>query len=579
MKNIIRKTASIFIFPIIFIAILEGVRWQYSDLLFHTLAEFVAIVIAILMAVVAWNTRQFTRNNFLLFLGIGYFGIGALDAMHTLTFIGMPFFGIDNPNPTLRFWILTRFFEAMLLLVAPLFIRRPLNCSVFITIVVIYCLFVCWVALYLNKPMMFVVGEGLTHYKVLSEYLIIITQLLAIIVYIKLRQQFAIKTLRYIIASIVLTISSEFCFTLYTDIHGWSMMLGHELKIISFWMIYKAIIETTLKEPFAMMAKGSNTYDAIPHAACVVNSQGIISQVNRQAEYNSGKQAEFLVHQPIHKLFHPSDSVQAECELCQHIHQAKALQAKEFYFPNSKQWFLISLAPISSGGSIEGMVQTSTIITDSKRIASELQASVEEKEILLREIHHRVKNNMQVICSLLSLQSRKVDNAEVVAALMDSQQRVKTMASIHELLYRSSDMAYITISDLVTQVSSDLLRIYQQNAKHIKLDVRVENIILTLDSAVPVGLIINELLSNALKYAFPDKEHGIIQIRMQKDDEGLVELVVSDNGIGLPKGFNFQHTDTLGIKLILALSEQLHGQAEFVHENGTLFVLKFKEVV
>jgi diguanylate cyclase (GGDEF)-like protein/PAS domain S-box-containing protein len=249
------KITSFFV-PAIVVLCLIFLRFQYGVLLFHTLAELFSVVIGILMLVVVWNTREFTHNNFLIYLGIGYFWIAVLDTWHTFTVVGMPFFNITDAEPTLHFWIYTRLIEALLLLSAPIFLKKKLNHYGAISLFGALTLVVIWASLTLKQPLM-LTSQGLTFFKISMEYLVIVLLSIAIYIYIKQRTRFPESVLQNLLASIVITICAELCFTLYTDFNGIPFMMGHLFKFLSFWMIYRAIIDTTLKEPMSVMAQES----------------------------------------------------------------------------------------------------------------------------------------------------------------------------------------------------------------------------------------------------------------------------------------------------------------------------------
>ncbi len=352
---------SLFI-PFIIALSLIFLRWQYGVLLFHTLAELFSIIVGVLMLVVVWNTRSFTRNDFLIYLGIGYFWIAVLDTWHTFTVKGMPFFHIVNAEPTLHFWIYARLLEALLLLSAPIFLKRSLNIYYMLYCGGLICLLVIWASLNFQQPVM-LTSEGLTTFKIITEYVIMLLLCIAAGIYIKQRRLLAENVLYFLLISIALTVLAEFFFTQYTDFYGTPFFIGHLFKFLSFWMIYQAIVSTTLKQPFSVMAEASNSYDAIPHAAVVVDNHCIISQLNRHAVKLTGLKKEALLHHNVHPYFHPHHIAAEDCELCSLIHNGIAVDSRVVHFPEKNQWFVISLAPIIAGNVTSGMIQSSTDIT------------------------------------------------------------------------------------------------------------------------------------------------------------------------------------------------------------------------
>jgi len=360
--------------PLLILLSLSFIRWQYGVLLFHTLAELFSVVVGILTLVIIWHTRRFTHNDFLLYLGIGYFWIAVLDALHTFTVEGMPFFNITDMEITTHFWIYTRFIEALLLLSASLFLKKRLNAQLMFSTGAGLALLVTWASFVLEEPVM-LNPEGLSVFKIGAEYLIMAMLGIAIVVYIRQRALMTHKVLYFLLASLALTIFAELSFTLYTSFHGVPFVIGHLFKFLSFWMIYQAVVQTTLNEPFSVMARTSSSYDAIPNPAIVVDNQGVISQVNRAAEKGSGKLAQELVHQPVHSYFHPTTVTEENCELCQAIKQGRSIDDEMVLFPQYGQWFLVSLAPINVSDKVSGMVQTLTNITARKQAEEALSQS------------------------------------------------------------------------------------------------------------------------------------------------------------------------------------------------------------
>lgn len=196
-------------------------------------------------------------------------------------------------------------------------------------------------------------------------------------------------------------------------------------------------------------------------------------------------------------------------------------------------------------------------------------------EVLLREIHHRVKNNLQVISSLLSLQSEKLTEPGLVDLFRDSQNRVKTMALIHEKLYRSQDMDGINLGEYLRDLVAFLANSYRLRSNGTNIVVDAPDVQLGLEKAVSCGLIVNELVSNALKHAFPDQRSGSIVVRLAGDRGEGLELTVADDGVGLPKGVHFDETDTLGLRLVRSLADQLDGAINVQNGRGTMFRLTF----
>jgi PAS domain S-box-containing protein len=216
---------------------------------------------------------------------------------------------------------------------------------------------------------------------------------------------------------------------------------------------------------------------------------------------------------------------------------------------------------------------TSRDITHHKEAEKKIKESLKEKEILLKEIHHRVKNNLQIISSLLSLQSMYVMDEETKALIMESQNRVKSMAMIHERLYQSQDLAHINFGSYLKSLIENFFSSYMIKGS-INPILEVEDVILDINTAIPLGLISNEIISNSFKHAFPGDLEGEIKIKLVDQGENYI-LTIGDNGVGFPQDFDYQNTSSLGMQLINSLSTQIGGNLEIKVNNGTIFKLTF----
>jgi len=216
------------------------------------------------------------------------------------------------------------------------------------------------------------------------------------------------------------------------------------------------------------------------------------------------------------------------------------------------------------------------VLLQTRMLSVQVNQLLQDKEMLMKEIHHRVKNNLMVISSLLNLQSRYIEDEDARGIFKESQNRAKSMALIHERLYRSGDLKSIDFADYIRSLTRDLFNTYSTENGRVKLVMNVEDVMLDVNHAVPLGLIINELITNSLKYAFPDEQEGIISINFYKDgDEYLLE--VSDDGVGIPTDFELDKSDSLGMLLVNSLTSQIQGQLELERSPGTTFHIRFKD--
>ena len=231
----------------------------------------------------------------------------------------------------------------------------------------------------------------------------------------------------------------------------------------------------------------------------------------------------------------------------------------------------VSYIKYKDGIAVQGIIRD---ITDRKHMEDKLKTSLKEKEILLKEIHHRVKNNLQVIISLLRLQAKQIIDKQTLSAFNESISRIYSMAMVHEKLYQSQNFSKIDLKNYVKPMIERLFYSYNVSDR-IKLKLQLQDISVDIDKAIPCGLILNELVSNVFKHAFPDKQSGAIIVQLLKINKNTCELVVEDNGVGISKELDFEKTDSLGLNLIRLLIDQINGTVKLYREDGTKFDITF----
>lgn len=409
--------------PLIFIITILIARASAGHLLFHSLAEIFSVLVGITMAIVSYFTYNFTKNNFLLYLGIGYFWIAILDLFHMFTYKGMLLYPIEDLNITLTFWIFARFFETLLIMTA-LFINFSIISKIkFFIIFGLISVLTYLLAFSPYTPNLFIENVGLTDLKIYSEYFIIFLLTAALYIYKLKKDLLDNTTYKYMIVSIVFTILAEFTLTFYVDFHGFSTIIGHLFKFLSYWMIFLAIIKTSLEDPFAMMTQESSTYDAIPMPAVVVDSNGIIRQINIATEKFLNLPKEKIIHHSNHSLFHDINIEKSECEICKVIQNGGNLSSYELYKNSNAYSFTIS--PINLSTESIGSIQVCIDISKNKLAENELKKSQQ----FLRTV---IENNPECI-KLIDSRGKLVDmnkaGLEMLQADTLDEARSHTLAS------------------------------------------------------------------------------------------------------------------------------------------------------
>lgn len=248
------------------------------------------------------------------------------------------------------------------------------------------------------------------------------------------------------------------------------------------------------------------------------------------------------------------------------------------------QWWFIASVILLGGGLIISLGLAVTQHRQAERLealvldrTAQIQTSLREKEILLKEIHHRVKNNLQIISSLLNLEAERV-SPDVREIIKRSQTRIRSLSLVHEKLYRVADLTRIDLAGYIETLAGHLFQVYVVDPGQVKLETDFTNVTLDINSAIPCGLILNELISNALKHAFPDGRKGVLTIGMRRIPDDFLELQVSDDGVGLPAAFDFDNPKSFGFQIMKLLVEQLEADFTVDRTRGTTFTVKFREL-
>ncbi len=357
--------------PFLFLALLVPFA-VYNSLLFHYFVEGFAIIVAILTYVVAFNTYRFSQSHFLMFIGSGYFWVGVLDFCHTISFSNNHLFSNADEGTTIQFWILARFFEAGILCSFTMFMSKKLNTVLLNRVLAgIFTAAMLLVALGW-MPTMYEEGVGLTNLKIVSEYVIIAILLLAAKRVWNYRSQLNYSVYKLLMLSIFLTILAETAFTLYSSLSGLAIIIGHIFKLLSFWTIYVALVESTLTQPFKSLTLSSDTFNALPDAIVAVSQSGRILHANESA--SSSVQTEgSILGQHVHDVFHSPSSTFSDCPICRSIAVKMPIEYQEIEL--GEKWHAITLSPISYQGKENVVLHVSRDITLHKHTTYQYQTA------------------------------------------------------------------------------------------------------------------------------------------------------------------------------------------------------------
>jgi PAS domain S-box-containing protein len=322
--------------------------------------------------------------------------------------------------------------------------------------------------------------------------------------------------------------------------------------------------------------------DNVTDVISISNLEGITRYISPSCKTLTGYPAEELVGKEICDFIHPEDLDSVRRTLSSIKDQPFSGKAEFRLLCKDRNYIWVETAGKTilnhETGKIDEIITITRDISERKKAEEKLKKSLDEKEMLLKEIHHRIKNNLTVISSLLGLQSNYVKDGEDREMFQESQNRARAMALIHERLYQSEDLKNINFGNYIQKLAKELLYNYSTEGK-IKLVIELDQILIDVNTAIPLGLILNELVSNAIKHAFPDGRTGTIRITLEKYQDDYLILEVSDNGIGFSKDLNIDNIESFGLIIVNTLVNQLDATLEITSHSGTVFRVMFRELI
>ncbi|GAB4364065.1 MAG: hypothetical protein Kow009_00700 [Spirochaetales bacterium] len=469
---------SFFLAHLVILDLLYNVR-VINYLLLHSIIELVAVVVSLALFIIGWETRQIARNHRLLIISVGYLGVAILDTFHTLAYKGMGVFPEASANLPTQLWIAGRYVEAVTFLLFTFLHWKSYSLSPRTLFWGLYALLsILLLSIFLGIfPACFLEGSGLTDFKVGSEYFISVVFLLCAGYLWKRRTELPSRLVKFLVASLLLKVFSEMSFTLYVDVYDILNYLGHIFKFLSVMLIYDALIEENLKDPF----------------------QFLFQELAQKNQYLESEIAE------------------------------KELKRRQ------------------------------------------IEEERNQKEQLLREVHHRIKNNLASIIGLLQLKMLDTSSEEVKDALQETIHRLTTMSTLYQKLLISTSYEEVSAKEYLEDLLTTMKELYT-GATNIHIETRIEPVFMETKRLFLVGVILNELVTNSLKYAFSGKDQGTIQVILENRTDG-VHLFVKDNGKGFERSSfktaaEQKKSTGYGIKLVDMLSSQLGGWASLQSEEG-----------
>jgi PAS domain S-box-containing protein len=517
----------------------------YNYLLFHSLAEVFSIVVAVVIFIVAWNSRRFLDNSYFLFIGVAFLFVAVLDLLHTLAYPGMGVFPEHGTNTAAQLWVSARYLQSLSLLLAPLFIGRRLRARFLFIGYGLVCAFLIASIFYWNIfPVCFVEGSGLTMFKKVSEYIISLLLVGAIFTMFQKRRYFDVAVLRLLIVAIIVTIASELSFTLYESPFGFPNLLGHFLKIAAFYLIYKAIVETGLVKPYDLLFRDlklreeqyRDLYEESPDTYLSVGKDGRIERANRRATELLGYSREELVGKPAFDLYAetPRGRKAAE-EVFRRFLAGVEVRDQELEVrraDGSSVWVNLSVRPIRDK---EGRVVSSrSVMVDITK-----QKKLDQlKDDFIGLVSHELRSPMTVITGAINTaltEAERLSPEETRQLLKDAAAESESLSNLlANLLELSRAQAQrlvlyseaISVKKVIGDAVDKIKRQYSAHKFVVNLPRRLPPVY-----ADPLRLerILYNLLENAVKYSPPGER---VRVSAKPQGEQLV-IGVSDQGIGI----------------------------------------------
>lgn len=578
------------------VALTLCVIWASNFLLFHTLAEMFSVVVGFAACIVAWYSRDWTGRNYLLLVGLSNLFIGALDVVHALGYQGMLIFENNGGNLSTQLWLSARLLEGICLLVAVWSPQRRYNVAVVLSVLSVAT--VALLALVFTDlwPRTFIDGEGVTPFKTGCEAALVGLLLVVLLRLRRRKADFDPQIYALLVMFVLAKMATELAFSGYSDVHGIANFFGHGLKIFGAWLFLKAMVDVGLRRPqaliFGAMAREKALSEEIAHHAITLDAvlnatidpvimfdaTGSIRFISRAGEQFFGRTSGELTARSWRQGGLPEDIMVPLERLSHSVFQSRQPMTEEIVLAPRRGGFCLELqvSPVAEGATgIAAVVACIRDITARKTMEEELKASLNDNRVLMLEVHHRVKNNLQIVSSILQMQGWRMTDPAHRGKFQEACGRILSLAKVHELLYAQDNVASVDFVLYVRTLCADLLRLYGVREDWVRLDMGDGSLVLAVDKAEPLALIVHELVSNALKHAFTE-QGGLLTIRITAlgREEGC--LVVADDGTNVARHMDFYgETGSLGLRMVGVLVKQIHGTVAVRRTAGTEVEIRF----
>lgn len=570
--------------------------WAANFLLFHTLAELFSIVVAFAAAVVAWYSRDWVGRNYLLLLGVGQFFVGGIDVVHTLGYKGLAIFPNNGGNLSSQLWLSARTLEASTFLLAVWMPQRRYNVGVLLASLSGIMLLLLAAVFGNLLPATFVDGVGVTPAKTVWELALVALLAIALV---RLRRQvadFDPAVYRLLVLCLCAKVATELVFTSYMDLFGLVNFTGHFLKIIGAWLLLRAVVDSGLRRPQSLIFGAlerertlsgevlmhAQTLDAVLDATLdpvmMFDAEGRVRFASRAAERFLDRGAQELVGRTWREAGLP-EGVMAPLEgLVLDVLADGLVRTSEvcLSWRGDRLCLELQTSPVGTAGQPStAVVALLRDITARKAMEEDLKSSLADNRVLVQEVHHRVKNNLQIVSSILQMQGWRMTDPELRQQFEEACGRILSLAKVHEMIYKQDSVASLDFTLYVRTLCAELFRTHGPRENQVVLSVGGDSISLAVDKAEPLALIVHELVSDAMKNAFGGSG-GRLRVEISEPRPGEASLLVADDGGNAARELDFDGASgALGLRMVGALVKQMHGSIHVRRAAGIEVEVRF----
>jgi PAS domain S-box-containing protein len=581
--------------PIVVFGVALCAIWANNFLLFHSAAEMFSVIVGVSSAIVAWYSRDWIGRNYLLLLGLSGLFVGVLDTVHALAYKGLSVFPDGGGNRAAQLWLSARALEAANFLVAVWAPQRRYRVGLVLALESVAVAGLLAVAFLGWWPDTYIEGVGVTPLKVTVELALAAAFTVVLLRLRRRAEDFDPTVYRLLVLCVATKVTTELALSWYVGLFGLINYLGHTLKIISAWLLMRAVVDTGLRRPQALIfgamerervladavADHARTLDAVLDAALdpvvMLDGNGCLRFASKAAERFFDRGAREIVGRTWREAGLPEGLLAQLEQIAQTVLREGVPRTAEITATcfGRRLCLEVQVSPVGGDGMVpDAVVVLMRDITARNEMEENLKASLEDNRVLVQEVHHRVKNNLQIVSSILQMQGWRMTDPALRLHFEEACGRILSLAKVHELLYNQKNMASLDFALYVRTLCSELFRLHHLREDRVILSVEAGTS-LAVDKAEPLALVVHELVADAVKHAFSDGG-GKLRVHLSCPAPDLGALVVADSGAKADRPMNFDdNSSTLGLRMVGALVRQLRGTIDVRRGNGLEVEVRF----